>query len=63
MASRGTARWPGAEAILVPSYRMWNEANERWMLTHAYEKSTYVCFAHAHVAFVANPGASWRPSS
>ena len=57
-------RWPenarvlavrGAEAILIPSYGIWNEANDRWMLTRAYENGRYVCFAHRHVCFVANP--------
>jgi predicted amidohydrolase len=57
-------RWPentrilavkGAEAILIPSYGMWHEANECWMRTRGYENGVYICFAHPKVAFVVNP--------
>jgi len=57
-------RWPetirvlaikGAEAILMPTYGMWHEANECWMRTRGYENGVYICFTHPNVALIVNP--------
>jgi predicted amidohydrolase len=57
-------RWPenirtlavkGARVILMPTYGMWDEANECWMRTRAYENGVYVCFVHPNVSLIVNP--------
>lgn len=57
-------RWPenvrvltlqGAEAIFIPAYGMWHEANTMWMRTRSYENGVYICFVHPNIALVTDP--------
>jgi len=57
-------RWPenvrvlavqGAEAIFIPSYGMWHEANTMWIRTRSYENGVYICFAHPNLALITDP--------